>query len=95
MEDKRQTIDILFIYCTVILIGWFVSSTISYNKKIESLNTELLQAKTIVVEMYNNHNNDMEMLQSMNSYADLLEEKLRAYNYLEQFKKELDRSTEK
>ncbi|MFW9602993.1 MAG: hypothetical protein ACMV1B_11845 [Prevotella sp.] len=92
---KHELKDIMFIYCTLILAFWFMSSTYQFNKETKRLNTELLLAKTIAVELYNERDVHLDMINSMNAYADSLELELQKYKHLEKFKKELDRSTSK
>jgi len=92
---KHEIKDIMFIYCTLILIFWFISSTFQFNKEINRLNSELSYTNTISAELYADRENYIVMLDSMNKYADSLEKELQQYKYLEKFKKDLDRSTRK
>lgn len=92
---KHEIKDIMFIYCTLILIFWFISSTFQFNKEINRLNSELSYTNTISAELYADRENYIVMLDSMNKYADSLEKELQQYKYLEKFKKDLDRSTSK
>lgn len=92
---KHEIKDIMFIYCTLILIFWFISSTFQFNKEINRLNSELSYTNTISAELYADRENYIVMLDSMNKYADSLEKELQQYKYLEKFKKDLDRSARK
>lgn len=92
---KHEIKDIMFIYCTLILIFWFISSTFQFNKEINRLNSEISYTNTISAELYADRENYIVMLDSMNKYADSLEKELQQYKYLEKFKKDLDRSARK
>lgn len=92
---KHEIKDTMFIYCTLILIFWFISSTFQFNKEINRLNSELSYTNTISAELYADRENYIVMLDSMNKYADSLEKELQQYKYLEKFKKDLDRSARK
>lgn len=92
---KQELKDLMFIYCTIILTGWLLSTMASLNKETKRLNAELFEAKTIAVELYNSREVYIDMLNSMNTYATELEQELVQYKYLEKFKKDLDRSPSK
>lgn len=92
---KHELKDIMFIYCTLILVLWFISSTYQFNKEAVKLNSDLLLAKTIAVELYDERDTHLDMVNSMNEYANSLELELQKYKHLEKFKKELDRSSSK
>ena len=92
---KRELKDVYYIYSTIILFGWLITSNIQFNKQTERFNQELLQAKELVVAIDKDYDVALDNLASMNSYADQLEAELQTYKYLEHFKKELDRHTSK
>lgn len=92
---REELNDELTIVGLIFLIGFLIFYVMILNQKVDKLHLESLEAKKIAVELYNQQDSYIEMLDSMNEYADTLEEELEGYSYLEKLKKDLDRNPER
>lgn len=83
---------LMAIYTILALTGWNIGLKISHKNEIKKLNNELFEAKKVAVEINQDKDIYIEMLRSMNNYADGLESELNEYKYLEKLKKDLAKS---
>lgn len=84
---------LLSIYTILILSGWLIFNNIAHKKELAKLNDDRIEAMKIAVNLNTTLDEYILMLDSMNRYADKLENEIQDYKYLETLKKDLARHT--
>ena len=69
----RELKEVFYIYSLIIVITWFIASTINNNKEAYKSNLRLLEAMNAVVELDSRANVLEEDISYLNSYIDDLE----------------------
>jgi len=84
---------LLSIYTILILTGWLMFNNIAHKKELAKLNKDRIETMEIAVNLNNALDEYVLMLDSMNKYADELENEIQDYKHLETLKKDLARHT--
>lgn len=84
---------LLSIYTILILSGWLIFNNIAHKKELAKLNQDRIEAMEVAVNLNNTLDEYVLMLESMNKYADDLENEIQDYKHLETLKKDLARHT--
>lgn len=93
MQNTKEIIIIAWIYIFIVLSGSVLSEIYSLVKLNKQLSKDLHNAMELVIIIDEENKSYAAMLQSMNAYADELEEEINQYEYLHKLKKDLDRNT--
>lgn len=70
---RREVKDLVYIYSLIIIISWFIVSTIASNKEAYKSNLKLIEAMKVVIVLDNRLNILEDNIEHLNSYIDELE----------------------
>lgn len=75
-KDNKVIKDIGYIYITLVLISWLLSTIYQQNKLINRLDTQLNEQKIVIVQMDKDIRDREHIIQEQDKYSILLESKI-------------------